>query len=684
MHPMNKLFGRSRRWLQPVAVVAAVGISGCFQKPIEPVAPTWDVNLTAPVTRRSYNLGELAEKDPTIFVSTPGSGDMVFRTTGSATPATLGDLLGLRPLDVPGIATLGPIAIAPFQLTVPVQVPGLTAGTPVPQITSLSLPPAAVALPGFQSLLLEEGTLELRLQNNLPADITLESPIILRDSAGAAACTFVFSPNIIPAGQSRSATAPLAGVTLTGRSSLTGVVVSTAGGSSPVGAGDHLRATVIGDGLKVDRAVLAAIPPQTLADNPPVLFPLTDSTLITRVSIGSGTMTLDASSAVGVPVVVRFRFDDLYTSSGQKFQDSIALSAYGSGTRTMSMAGMSLRSVDGSLLTHLRVVATVAMYNGSGGIPVTLSRDDQFTYRLRTSTIALDSMVGVLKPTAVPIDDDIALDWRDLGGNFKASLLLPSATLQFVPDASPGVPLLMNLRLEAPRPNGAGIATLPFPNDAYKADGGAVVFDQAQVGSFLAQIVEDLPSTVRLAGSVVLNPYYDTSRRVSVGRNTTVAGDIDLSVPLTLSIRGGAVLDTAVIGDTTSDGTVDRWLDEQTLEALNSGQITIDVENALPLSFTLKFVLLDISGRPLLDLPQAAVDSIRVSPAVMVNGAVVSPSRSQVILNLDSDEVRRMNPSMYLRFAVTLQTPGPGLVTFRASDRLTVRSWAQFSYTVDP
>jgi hypothetical protein len=242
----------------------------------------------------------------------------------------------------------------------------------------------------------------------------------------------------------------------------------------------------------------------------------------------------------------------------------------------------------------------------------------------------------------------------------------------------------MNLRLEAPRPNGAGIAMLPFPNDAYKADGGPVVFDQAQVGSFLAQIVEDLPPTVRLAGSVVLNPYYDTSRRVSVGRNSTVAGDIDLSVPLTLSIRGGAVLDTAVIGDTTGDGTVDRWLDEQTLEALNSGQITIDVENALPLSFTLKFVLLDISGHPLLDLPQAAVDSIRVSPAVMVNGAVVSPSRCQVILNLDSEEVRRMNPSMYLRFAVNLQTPGAGLVTFRASDRLTVRSWAQFSYTVDP
>ena len=439
-----------------------------------------------------------------------------------------------------------------------------------------------------------------------------------------------------------------------------------------------------GDGLEVGRAVLAAIPPQTLADDSPVLFPLTDSTRIARVSIGSGTMTLDASSAVGVPVVVRFRFDDLYAPSGQKLADSIALPAYGRGTRTISMAGMSLRSGDGSLLTYLRIVSTVSLYDGSGGIPVTLSRDDRFTYRLRTSTVELDSMVGVIKPTAVPIDDDIALDWRDLGGNFRASLVLPSATLQFIPDASPGIPLLMDLRLEAPRANGAGIATLPFPNDAYKADGGAVVFDQAQVGSFLAQIVEDLPPAVRLAGSVVLNPYYDTSRRVSVGRNTTVAGDIDLSVPLTLSIRGGAVLDTAVIGDTTSDGTVDRWLDEQTLEALNSGQITIDVENALPLSFTLKFVLLDISGQPLLDLPQAAVDSIRVSPALMANGAVVSPSRTQVVMNLDSDEVRRINPSMYLRFAVNMQTPGPGLVTFRASDRLTVRSWAQFSYTVDP
>jgi len=69
---------------------------------------------------------------------------------------------------------------------------------------------------------------------------------------------------------------------------------------------------------------------------------------------------------------------------------------------------------------------------------------------------------------------------------------------------------------------------------------------------------------------------------------------------------------------------------------------------------------------------------------VMANGAVASPSRTRVTMNLAAEEVRRMNPSMFLRFAVNMQTPGPGIVTFRASDRLTVRSWAQFSYTVDP
>jgi len=292
--------------------------------------------------------------------------------------------------------------------------------------------------------------------------------------------------------------------------------------------------------------------------------------------------------------------------------------------------------------------------------------------------------VGVLKPTAVPIDGDIPLDWGDLSENFRASMVLPSANLQFVPEATPGVPMLLDLRIGARRLDGAGTAVLRFPSDAFKTDGGAVVFDPAQVGTFLAQIAEALPSTVRLTGAVVLNPYYDTSQRMSVGRNSTVAGDIDLAVPLTLSVRGGAVLDTTVIGDTTSDGTVDRWLDEGTLNALSDGQITIDVENALPLSFALKFVLLDISGRPLLDLPEAAVDSIRVMPATVVNGIVVSPSRTQAVLELTAEDVRRINPARYLRFAVALQTPGPGLVTFRAPDRLTVRAWARFSYTVDP
>jgi hypothetical protein len=493
----------------------------------------------------------------------------------------------------------------------------------------------------------------------------------------------VFVPAGIPAGQTVVATAPLAGVTLTSGSSLTGVTVSTQGSASPVGSGDHLRATLIGTRMRVRRAVFAEIPPQTLAGDP-VLFALTDSTRVARVTIGSGTLSLDASSGVAVPVTVRFRFEEILTTSGQQYVDSIVLAPHGSGSRSVSLSGMTIRSTDGSLLTDLRVAPTVVMATGSGGNPVTIASDDQFVYRLRTSAIGLDSLDGVLKPTTVAINDDVPLDWGDLHGRFTASMRLPSADLQFVPQAGTGMPLLMNLRLEAARPGGAGPAVLPFPVDALKTDGDPVVFDPGDVGAFLAQIVGQLPPALRLAGSITLNPDYDTARRVSLGRNTTVAGEINLNVPLTLSILGGAALDTLVLGDTTSDGSVDRWLDEGSLEALNSGQVTIEVENALPLAFALKFGLMDRSGLMLLDLPEAAIDSIRVEPATMISGRVVSPSFTRVIIDLGADDLRRINPAANLRFSVNLLTPGQGLVVFRASDRLTVRSWGRFSYTVDP
>jgi hypothetical protein len=665
-------------------LVALAGVAGCFPTPRDPVAPTWDVSLTAPVTSKSYSLGELSERNPSMFAVTPGTGGMVYMTSGSVAPVPLGDLLGLRSIDVSGSASFGPIALGPVQASFAVQVPGLAQGSPVPPIASLPLPSIDVGLQGFQAATMHDGTLELRLQNNLPADIVLESPIVLRDSAGSVACTFVFVPNVLPAGQARSATAPLAGATLTSRASLTGVLLSTAGSTAPVAAGAHLAATLTGSDLSVDRALLAVIQPQTLVGALPVAFPLTDSTRIQFVQFASGTITLDASSEAAIPVVVRFAFEDLYAASGQRFADSVALPARGSEMKSIPLAGLTLRTTDGSLLDALRLSSTVSLSAGSAGQPVDISSSDRIVYRLRLTGAVLDSMIGVLKPTAVLVDDGVALDWGDLEGNFRASMVLPSATLAFNPSTVPGVPIYMDLRLEADRPNGAGTAVLPFPDDAYKADGGPVVFDQAQVGNFLAQIVEHLPPTVRLAGTVVLNPYYDTSRRLSVGSRSTVGGDIDLSVPLTLSIRGGAVLDTAVIGDTTSDGTVDRWLDQGTLEALNAGQITLDVENALPLSFTLKFALLDLGGRPLLDLPQGVVDSVRVGPALMVNGSVVAPSRHQAVFELSADEIRRVNPSRYLQFVVSLQTPGPGLVSFRSSDRLTVRSWARFSYTVDP
>jgi hypothetical protein len=44
----------------------------CVNKPLAPVAPTWETQMTAPLSLRSYTLADLAAKDSNFFPSTPG------------------------------------------------------------------------------------------------------------------------------------------------------------------------------------------------------------------------------------------------------------------------------------------------------------------------------------------------------------------------------------------------------------------------------------------------------------------------------------------------------------------------------------------------------------------------------------------------------------------------------------
>lgn len=80
----------ARREVARQAALLIVGLSlvGCFEKPLSPVAPVWDVQVNVPLVNRTYTVNQLIEKDPTLL-HTDGSGLLVYTNNQQFSPISI-------------------------------------------------------------------------------------------------------------------------------------------------------------------------------------------------------------------------------------------------------------------------------------------------------------------------------------------------------------------------------------------------------------------------------------------------------------------------------------------------------------------------------------------------------------------------------------------------------------------
>jgi hypothetical protein len=496
--------------------------------------------------------------------------------------------------------------------------------------------------------------------------------------------TITFVPDSIPAGTERSATGDLAGATLTGTMSVAGATVSSPGSLQPVPPGDHLVATLYVDGLVAQSATLASIPPQTLVDNAQTSIVFDDSTKVQEAIVGSGSLFLNVQSGIDLNAAVTIRFLEILHPDGTPYQDSVLLLASGQRDKSIDLAGLHIRSQDGGLISAFEVQTSVDMYEGSAGRTVTVSSTDQIGISANSSNIVVDSIVGIVKPLRVSVDEAVATDLGDLSSKFSGQLVLPSAEMRFSPLSSIQFPLELDLQLEG-RNTETGARSFLQVTSAKGGTGLDVIeFNPVDVGAFISELAGGFPDSMRVNGIVDVNPSYDTGTLGRAGKNSSVGGVLDITIPLTLSIPYGLLRDTTVIGDTTGDGVADRQIDENTLERVQDGEVFLEVENGLPVALNLKVGLLDRAGRVLLWIPQAPGDSVVIPSAIMSQGNVQAPTMASTSIFLTQEELRHFNLAELVTFAIGLQTAQGEVVNFRTSDSVRIRSWVQLSYRMDP
>jgi hypothetical protein len=672
-----------------MCVLALAGFSfHCVNKPLAPVAPTWETQMTAPVSIKSYTLADLISKDSSLLGITPGGTQLVYRTTFQADPTFVGNLAGLSPFTCSSQVQLGVFFVAGTSYALPVPFPatfpkGTT--TPIPPAT-FSVAPLQGTLPGLDSVTFQSGTLELHLRNNLPIPVAIQGPITLRDAGGTACGAFDFSgKGPIQPGTESVASMDLAGVFLTRTVSLAGITLFEPGSIQPVPipSDSLVVATLVSRDMMVRSAIVNTLPAQVAVNNVTMSLALRDSNLVSDLFVKSGRLTLHFQSALPVNAAFSYSIRELLTPAGIVYTDNVSLPAGRSFDRTIDLGAYRLRSIDGNFISALDVTGSISLTGAGGGAPVKVQESDKISFALTTTSIVADSVVGVMKPTWVNINTILPVKLGDLTKKFSGHVNIPAANLRLLPQSTIRFPLQLDLKLQAEGNRGQLLSEMAVPQSRTGGGLQPIDFMPAEVGRFLSAISGQLPDSLRVRGAVLVNPQYDISSPQSMGNSSWFGGQVQLSFPLTCSLTGGQFADTASIGDTSGAGQGHTLVDAKTAGNINSIQLHVVIDNAIPLQVALKLKFLDRAKGLLLVLPQSAGDSITIPAPVVQGGIVQSPAHAERIIQLAGTEIQQFNSAYSLAYFLGISSPGTDPVSFESTQAIRIRVWAEFSYQVN-
>jgi len=671
--------------MRTVSLGLAFGAFHCFNKPMEPVMPQWDVDLSAPIANRAYTLGEIALKDTSVLQAAPGGTQLMLKTSVTADPTYIGDRIALDPIKASFGADLGPFSVSMLPIDLGIQIPGFTPGitTMIPPLLPTDIPAVSGDLPNVRSATLQSGIVWLKVTNRMDIPVRMETPIMLVNQSGGTIASFDFGGTEIPARGVQTAQADLAGKVVLQRVRLESMRMSSRGsGSSPVTIPDTmLIATISSSDLVALSATTTQVSTQHFTANRSI--PMNTETLIREVWLNRGTLNLHVVSSIDLRMSLRLRLPELLRSSGQTFEEIVNVAPRDSFLLSIDLGRTHLRSLDGGFLRSLVAECSADLFDAGNGGAVTLRSTDFVRVEATSGSVVADSAVAVLKPTMIAIDERVALNLGEIAKKFKGQIDIPGASMIFTPKTSITAPLELDLRFEAKNSAGKTV-TLQVPVTKGTGGLGAITFAPGDVGGFLSQISGNLPDSLRVVGHVWLNPDFDTTAPAAIGRNCSFAGNVHLSVPLSVRIADGVFADTLVMGDTTGDGTADHRIDPRQLNDFNSGRMFVEIDNGLPMGVKVKLTLLDRNRKPLLVIPQSEGDSITIAAGILAGGDVQAPARSSRFVELQNAELQSLNVADFVQLGVAVNTPGLGPVNFNTTDRVRVRVWTQFSYRVKP
>lgn len=396
---MNRPYTVGARGLATAALLAGMG-AGCAIEP--PAAPSTLFTLNIPISSDTTHVSKITE-DREFLKIDPTSGGMALNFSREVGRAEVGERLSLRPQELAVETAIGPIEFPGVAFDLPPIALSTLVGRDLPAGTVPLIPGGEirtsvdVPLEQLQSLVVQEGGLQLTLGNETPITLTDMALTLIDRGRGDAVVAKAVLGTIGP-GASALGVLDLSGKDISGNLTVEVTGRSQEATNATVSDDDRLVVT----GGMTDLVLLAVegfIPPQEFAESQAITFP-DDRVQVTTARIQDGKLTLRVTSGIVLLTQMRLQLDDLTKPDGSVNVFDIELEQGASEEIVFDLAENDFTPIDPLELRFSYTAHTVGAQT-----PARLEVGQVITVEVLTEPLILSRVEGRLNGLSLPIPE---------------------------------------------------------------------------------------------------------------------------------------------------------------------------------------------------------------------------------------------------------------------------------------
>jgi hypothetical protein len=673
-------------------------LSGCFEKPSEPVLPTWDVDLTVPILDKTFTLGELVEKDTTYLKV--GAGNQIYYSTSEKLDATkIGDNLKISDISTSASTKLGNFEIKnPGTISASIKAydifPSLSSNLPPGNYIVPSNAPGQTvttnftAFDNFQQVTFDGGIIKVTVNNGLPVPLQFPNGLAIYNSNDLTTPILTLFENAtINANSELTATADLAGKTLPANLSLKVTVLSPGSGGQQVYLDVNQMFVTVSASLEnlSIASASAKIPSQTepvVISDSFVLEPNEPQPdLINEVNFKSGSMKIKVVNGIDLGLngsITLYNF--VRKSDNTPLQILLNIGRKNSASNTLTF---NLNLADYKLVGNLTNTVDYKVEvrtEDTGNEYRTVSKNDGLSAEITLQNIVIESISGKAKPREISFEEqkiDLA-GLKDYREKFKGSIKFDDIQVEINLVKTAQFTFDLNLKIKGVNTRTGKVDSIEIPLAQRRFSGSThrIVLNKSNsnivnfINSFASQ---ELPEYLIVTGSVFLNPNYEVGR---VSSSDSVYGSISVSFPASVGISNAVFEDTSEVNELSDES-------KKEIDKTNYGKLFVEIENGLGVDVRFRAKILGVTMDSLLSIPKD--NDFMINPApVGSDGFSSGTTRYINVIELNRNEIQKFKDMKFVRSFISIATANNGgIVKFRTTDSLKVKIYGRVNYRVE-